>query len=77
MVPVGDTPLMPKGAQVRRALGKRFEKLRQHGSHAVYRVAPGVNVTFAYHDRAELADRQLRKVAADFGLTLEELKDLL
>ena len=32
---------------------------------------------FAYHDRAELADRQLRKVAADFGLTLEELTDLL
>ena len=34
-------------------------------------------VTFAYHDRVELADRQLRQVAGDFGLTLEELKELL
>ena len=65
-----------RGAQVRRALGKRFEKLRQRGSQAIYRVGSGT-ATFAYHDRAELADRQLRQVAADFGLTLEELKDLL
>jgi predicted RNA binding protein YcfA (HicA-like mRNA interferase family) len=67
---------MPKGAQVKRALGKRFEKLRQRGSHAIYRVGSGT-VVFAYHDRDELADRQLRRIAADFGLTLEELKDLL
>jgi predicted RNA binding protein YcfA (HicA-like mRNA interferase family) len=75
--PSAYSPAVAKGAQVRRALGKRFEKLRQHGSHAVYRVGPGVTATFAYHDRAELADRQLRQVAADFGLTLEELKKLL
>jgi hypothetical protein len=33
--------------------------------------------TFAYHDNAELADRQLRQIAKDFGTTLEELKALL
>jgi predicted RNA binding protein YcfA (HicA-like mRNA interferase family) len=68
---------MPKAAQVRRALTRRFEKLRQRGSHVVYRLDDGGTATFAYHDRVELADRQLRQVAADFGLTLEQLKDLL
>jgi hypothetical protein len=43
---------------------------------AIYQV-PGGTAVFAYHDRAELADRQLKKVAADFSLTLDELKDLL
>jgi predicted RNA binding protein YcfA (HicA-like mRNA interferase family) len=65
-----------KAAEVRRALENNFLKLRQRGSHAIFRVGSGT-ATFAYHDRAELADRQLRKVASDFGLTLDELKDLL
>lgn len=65
-----------KAAEVRRALERNFTKLRQRGSHLIFRVAGGT-ATFAYHDRAELADRQLRKVAADFGLSLDELKDLL
>jgi predicted RNA binding protein YcfA (HicA-like mRNA interferase family) len=65
-----------KAAEVRRALENNFQKLRQRGSHATFRVGNGI-ATFAYHDRAELADRQLRKVASDFGLTLDELKDLL
>lgn len=67
---------MPKAAVVRRALERRFVKLRQRGSHAVFRVEDGT-ATFAYHDRVELADRQLRQVAKDFGLTLDELKELL
>lgn len=65
-----------KAAAVRRALERSFVKLRQRGSHATFRTSDGT-ATFAYHDRAELADRQLRKVAADFGMTLDELKDLL
>lgn len=67
---------MPKAAQVRKALLRRFVKLRQRGSHVVFRVDDGT-ATFAYHDRVELGDRQLRQVAKDFGLTLDELKDLL
>ncbi len=65
-----------KAAVVRRALYKKFTKLRQRGSHVIFKV-PGGTASFAYHDRAELADRQLEKVAADFGLSLDELKDLL
>jgi predicted RNA binding protein YcfA (HicA-like mRNA interferase family) len=57
-------------------LERSFVKLRQRGSHAIFQGRSGTAI-FAYHDRAELADRQLRKVAADFGLTLDELKDLL
>jgi len=67
---------MPKARQVRRVLERRFEKLRQRGSHATFRVGGGT-ATFAYHDRVELADRQLRQIAADFGLSLKELKHLL
>jgi hypothetical protein len=53
-----------------------LDSIDQRGSHAKFEVGDG-RATFAYHDRAELADRQLRKVAADFGLTLDELKNLL
>ncbi len=67
---------MPKARQVRRARERRFEKLRQRGSPAIFRVGDGT-ATIAYHDRIELADRQLRQVAADFALSLEELKQLL
>lgn len=67
---------MPKASQVRRALEKRFEKLRQRGSHVAFRVGKKT-VTFAYHDRAELGERQLKQIARDFGLSLEELKGLL
>ena len=65
-----------KAARVRRALETNFVKLRQRGSHVIFQVGSGTS-TFAYHDRGELADRELRKVATDFGLTLDELKDLL
>jgi predicted RNA binding protein YcfA (HicA-like mRNA interferase family) len=54
-----------KAAEVRRGLEKRFRRLRQRGSHVIFQVGSGT-VTFGYHDRVELADRQLRKVAADF-----------
>jgi predicted RNA binding protein YcfA (HicA-like mRNA interferase family) len=67
---------VPKASQVKRALERRFEKLRQRGSHVTFRVGKKT-ATFAYHDRAELADRQLRQIASDFDLTVEELKDLL
>jgi predicted RNA binding protein YcfA (HicA-like mRNA interferase family) len=65
-----------KASRVRRALERNFHKLRQRGSHGIFQGRAGTAI-FAYHDRAELADRELRKVAADFGLTLEELKKLL
>ena len=65
-----------KAAKVRRALERAFVRSRQRGSHVQFEVG-GSTVTFAYHDRVELGDRQLRKVAKEFGLTLDELKDLL
>jgi hypothetical protein len=34
-------------------------------------------VTFAYHDSVELSNRELRDVAGQFGITLDELKSLL
>lgn len=65
-----------KAARVRRALEREFHKVRQRGSHITLMGRNGP-ATFAYHDRVELSDRQLSKVAGDFGLTLDELKSLL
>lgn len=67
---------MPKARQVKRALEKRFKKLRQKGSHLMFQVGNKTR-TLAYHDGVDLADRQLRQIARDFGITLEELKALL
>jgi predicted RNA binding protein YcfA (HicA-like mRNA interferase family) len=68
---------MPKARRVRRALERRFELIRQRGSHGRFRRDDGRRVTFAYHDSVELSDSELRDVAEDFGLTLDELKELL
>jgi len=66
-----------KGAQVRRALEKRFTKLRQSGSHITFRIGEHETAIYAFHDSRDLGERHLRMVAKDFGLTLEELKKLL
>jgi len=68
---------MPKARQVRRALERRFQLIRQRGSHGRFRRDDGRMVTFAYHDRVELADSEVRDVAEDFGITLDELRGLL
>jgi predicted RNA binding protein YcfA (HicA-like mRNA interferase family) len=68
---------MPKARRVRRALERRFELIRQRGSHGRFRRDDGRKVTFAYHDGIELSDSELRDVAADFGINLDELKSLL
>ncbi len=50
--------------------------MRQTGSHR--RLQKGSEGrTFAFHDAHELGTVQLAKVAADFGLTLDELRALV
>jgi predicted RNA binding protein YcfA (HicA-like mRNA interferase family) len=66
-----------KGAQLRKALEKRFAKIRQRGSHITFRIGPHEMAIYAFHDSRDLGERHLRMVAKDFGLTLDELKRLL
>ena len=68
---------MARGAQLRRALEKRFVKIRQSGSHITFRIGEHETAIYAFHDSRDLGERHLRMVAKDFGLTLEELKRLL
>ncbi|MPZ13998.1 MAG: addiction module toxin, HicA family [Chloroflexi bacterium] len=67
---------MPKARRVREALEARFAVRRQRGSHIMFDVH-GRLVPFAYHDRRDLGEGQLRRIAKDFELTVEELKELL
>ena len=68
---------MPKARQVARALERSgWVVVRQRGSHR--QLAKGTEVrTFAYHDSVELGSVQLRRIAAQFGLSLEELREAL
>jgi len=66
-----------KGSQLRKALEKRFTKVRQNGSHITFRIGQHETAIYAFHDSRDLGEKHLRMVAKDFGLTLEELKRLL
>jgi predicted RNA binding protein YcfA (HicA-like mRNA interferase family) len=73
---------VPKGREVKRALEKAGWVVdRRRGSHVIYRKAgTGGRVRtggFSYHDADELGQTQLRFVAKKFGMTLEQLKELL
>lgn len=68
---------MARAGQVRRALEKRFVKLRQRGSHITFQIAEHETAIYAFHDSRDLGERHLRMVAKDFGMTPEELKRLL
>ena len=67
---------MTKARRVRKALEQRYLKVRQRGSHITFLVK-GRAETYAYHDQRDLGDRQLRRLATKFGMTLDELKRLL
>lgn len=68
---------MPKARQVARALERSgWVIVRQRGSHRQF--AKGAELrTFAYHDSVELGSVQLRRIAAQFGLSLDELREAL
>jgi len=70
---------MPKARQVLRALTNRnggWVEISTSGSHHKLEKA-GRRVVFTYHDSQELGTTQLKIVAAEFGYTLKELKELL
>ena len=55
-----------KGRSDRRALKKRFTKVRQRGSHVTFQV-DGATATYAFHDTRDLGKRHLRMGARNSG----------
>lgn len=53
------------------ALG--FSEVRQRGSHKQFRHADGRTTTVPFHKGRDISPTLLRKIAADVGLTLNEL----
>jgi predicted RNA binding protein YcfA (HicA-like mRNA interferase family) len=50
-----------------------FVEVRQRGSHKQFRHADGRATTVPFHAGRDITPTLLRKIAADIGLTVEEL----
>ncbi len=53
-----------------------FVRIRQKGSHIVYRHPDGRWITIPMHKGREIAVGLLRKIIKDLGITVEEFNDL-
>ena len=52
-----------------------FVGVRQGGSHRQFRHADGRGTTVPFHPGRDISPTLLRKIAADIGITVEELLD--
>ena len=52
-----------------------FVGMRQRGSHRQFRHADGRGTTVPFHPGRDISPTLLRKIAADIGITVEELLD--
>jgi predicted RNA binding protein YcfA (HicA-like mRNA interferase family) len=70
---MGSIPVLkPKEvASILDALG--FRMVRQRGSHRQYQHPDGRRTTVAFHPGRDVSPILLRKIAADIGLTVEDL----
>jgi predicted RNA binding protein YcfA (HicA-like mRNA interferase family) len=50
-----------------------FVQVRQRGSHKQFRHADGRSTTVPFHRGRDISPTLLRKIAADVGLTVDEL----
>jgi len=53
-----------------------FVKIRQRGSHVIYRHPDGRWITIPMHKGREIAVGLLRKIIKDLGITVEEFNKL-
>ncbi|HUY08027.1 MAG TPA: type II toxin-antitoxin system HicA family toxin [Candidatus Dormibacteraeota bacterium] len=68
---------MTKGPQVRRALEKAgWTEVRCRGSHHHFQKGE-LRATFSFHDSLDLGKSHLEVVAKAFGMTVDQLRDLL
>ena len=67
---------MPKVARVLAALKRDgWVEIRQAGSHRTLEER-GVRRLWAFHDGADLGNRQMRRLASHYGYSLEQLRRL-
>jgi predicted RNA binding protein YcfA (HicA-like mRNA interferase family) len=67
---------MAKAAQVLAGLRRDgWVEIRRTGSHRTLQKGERTGV-FAFHDRADLGQVQMKQVATEFGYTIEQLRKL-
>lgn len=72
---MGSLPVL-KPREVEKRLRERgFELVRQRGSHRLYGHSDGRVTTVPFHAGRDITPSLLRTIAADIGLTAEELVD--
>jgi len=70
---MGRLPVLKTREVIALLIGHGFEEVRQRGSHKQFRHADGRGTTVPVHPGRDISPILLRKIAADIGLTAEEL----
>ena len=70
---MGDVPVLKPREVVTILQRLGFTEVRQRGSHRQYRHPDGRGTTVPFHSTRDISPTLLRKIAADIGLTPQEL----
>ena len=70
---MGRLPVLKTREVIALLIARGFEEVRQRGSHKQFRHADGRGTTVPVHPGRDISPILLRKIAADIGLTAEEL----
>ncbi len=70
---MGKLPVLKPREVIDLLIARGFEEVRQRGSHKQFRHADGRGTTVPVHPGRDISPILLRKIAADIGLTAEEL----
>jgi predicted RNA binding protein YcfA (HicA-like mRNA interferase family) len=70
---MGRLPVLKPREVIALLIAHGFEEIRQRGSHKQFRHADGRGTTVPVHPGRDISPILLRKIAADIGLTAEEL----
>jgi len=70
---VGSLPVLRAREVASLSAGLGFQEVRQRGSHRQYRHPDGRRTTVPFHFGRDISPTLLRKIAADIGLTADEL----
>jgi predicted RNA binding protein YcfA (HicA-like mRNA interferase family) len=70
---MGNLPVLKPREVVALLVRLGFSEVRQRGSHKQFRHADGRVTTVPFHPGRDISPLLLRQIAADIGVTLEEL----
>jgi predicted RNA binding protein YcfA (HicA-like mRNA interferase family) len=73
---MGKLPVLKPREVIALLIARGFEEVRQRGSHKQFRHADGRGTTVPVHPGRDISPILLRKIAADIGLTAEELLNI-